>query len=140
MILSDVSIRRPVLALVMSLLLLIFGLVAFSRLAVREMPDVQSPSVSIVTTYEGAAPDIIENQVSKPLEDQLSGISGIRNIVSTSRKGRSSITVEFQQGWNMLEALSDIRDGVSRARRQLPDDIDEPVVSRDNGEGEVASG
>lgn len=138
MILSDVSIRRPVLALVMSLLLLIFGLVAFSRLAVREMPDVQSPSVSIVTTYEGAAPDIIENQVSKPLEDQLSGISGIRNIISTSRKGRSSITIEFQQGWNMLEALSDIRDGVSRARRQLPDDIDEPVVSRDNGEGEVA--
>ena len=138
MILSDISIRRPVLALVVSLLLLIFGLVALSRLPVREMPDVQSPSVSIVTTYEGAAPDIVENQVSKPLEDQLSGISGIRTIYSTSRKGRSSITIEFQQGWNMLEALSDIRDAVSRARNELPDDIDEPLVSRDNGEGEVA--
>ena len=89
MSLSDISIRRPVLALVVSLLLLIFGLVALSRLPVREMPDVQSPSVSIVTTYEGAAPDIVENQVSKPLEDQLSGISGIRTIYSTSRKGRS---------------------------------------------------
>lgn len=138
MILSDLSIRRPVFALVVSLLLLIFGLVAFSRLPVREMPDVQSPSVSIVTTYEGAAPEIVENQVSKPLEDQLSGISGIRTIYSTSRKGRSSITIEFQQGWNMLEALSDIRDAVARARNQLPDEIDEPVVTRDNGEGEVA--
>ncbi|MFB0954635.1 MAG: efflux RND transporter permease subunit, partial [Aeromonadaceae bacterium] len=138
MILSDLSIRRPVFALVVSLLLLIFGLVAFSRLPVREMPDVQSPSVSIVTTYEGAAPEIVENQVSKPLEDQLSGISGIRTIYSTSRKGRSSITIEFQQGWNMLEALSDIRDAVARARNQLPDEIDEPVVARDNGEGEVA--
>lgn len=138
MILSDLSIKRPVLALVASLLLLIFGLVAFSRLPVREMPDVQAPSVSITTTYEGAAADIIESQVTKPLEDQLSGISGIRSILSTSRKGRSSVTVEFEQGWNMLEALSDIRDGVSRARRQLPDEVDEPVVSRDNGEGEVS--
>lgn len=138
MILSDLSIRRPVLALVGSLLLLIFGLVAFAKLQVREMPDVQAPSVSITTTYEGAAADIIESQVTKPLEDQLSGISGIRSIVSTSRKGRSSITVEFEQGWNMLEALSDIRDGVSRARNRLPDEVDEPVVSRDNGEGEVS--
>ena len=93
MILSEISIRRPVLALVGSLLLLLFGLVSFLRLPVREMPNIQASAVTITTTYEGAAADIMESQVSKPLEDALSGISGIRTIQSTSRNGKSTITV-----------------------------------------------
>jgi len=78
--LSDMSVRRPLVAVVISALLTVFGLVAFSKLTVREMPDVQTPSVSITTTYEGAAPEVMESQVTKPIEDQLSGISGIKNI------------------------------------------------------------
>ncbi|MGL4887006.1 MAG: efflux RND transporter permease subunit, partial [Aeromonas veronii] len=93
--LSDISVRRPLVAVVLSALLTVFGLVAFSKLTVREMPDVQIPSVSITTTYEGAAPSVMESQVTKPIEDQLSGISGIKNINSMTRKGRSMITVEF---------------------------------------------
>ena len=138
MILSDISIRRPVLALVTSLLLLLFGIVSFLRLPVRETPNIPAPAVTITTTYEGAAADIMESQITKPLEDALSGISGIRTIQSTSRKGRSAITVEFQQGWDMMVAVSDIRDGVAKVRRKLPDEVDEPVVTKDNGDGDVA--
>jgi len=83
--LSDISVRRPLVAVVISALLTVFGLVAFSKLTVREMPDVQTPSVSITTTYEGAAPEVMESQVTKPIEDQLSGISGIKNINSVTR-------------------------------------------------------
>ncbi|MFQ2787327.1 efflux RND transporter permease subunit [Aeromonas caviae] len=136
--LSDISVRRPLVAVVISALLTVFGLVAFSKLTVREMPDVQTPSVSITTTYEGAAPEVMESQVTKPIEDQLSGISGIKNINSVTRKGRSSITVEFKLGWNMLEGTSDVRDAISRARPRLPDDVDEPMVTKDNGNGDVA--
>ncbi len=136
--LSDISVRRPLVAVVISALLTVFGLVAFSKLTVREMPDVQTPSVSITTTYEGAAPEVMESQVTKPIEDQLSGISGIKNINSVTRKGRSSITVEFKLGWNMLEGTSDVRDAISRARPRLPDDADEPMVTKDNGNGDVA--
>lgn len=136
--LSDISVRRPLVAVVISALLTVFGLVAFSKLTVREMPDVQTPSVSITTTYEGAAPEVMESQITKPIEDQLSGISGIKNINSVTRKGRSSITVEFKLGWNMLEGTSDVRDAISRARPRLPDDADEPMVTKDNGNGDVA--
>ncbi|MFQ2488097.1 efflux RND transporter permease subunit [Aeromonas caviae] len=136
--LSDISVRRPLVAVVISALLTVFGLVAFSKLTVREMPDVRTPSVSITTTYEGAAPEVMESQVTKPIEDQLSGISGIKNINSVTRKGRSSITVEFKLGWNMLEGTSDVRDAISRARPRLPDDADEPMVTKDNGNGDVA--
>lgn len=136
--LSDMSVRRPLVAVVISALLTVFGLVAFSKLTVREMPDVQTPSVSITTTYDGAAPEVMESQVTKPIEDQLSGISGIKNINSVTRKGRSMITVEFNLGWNMLEGTSDVRDAISRARPKLPDEVDEPMVTKDNGNGDVA--
>ena len=136
--LSDISVRRPLVAVVLSALLTVFGLVAFSKLTVREMPDVQTPSVSITTTYEGAAPSVMESQVTKPIEDQLSGISGIKNINSMTRKGRSMITVEFKLGWNMVEGISDVRDALSRARPRLPDDVDEPLVTKDSGNGDVA--
>ncbi|RQM79742.1 efflux RND transporter permease subunit [Aeromonas dhakensis] len=136
--LSDISVRRPLVAVVLSALLTVFGLVAFSKLTVREMPDVQTPSVSITTMYEGAAPAVMESQVTKPIEDQLSGISGIKNINSVTRKGRSVITVEFKLGWNMVEGISDVRDAISRARPKLPDEVDEPLVTKDNGNGDVA--
>ncbi|MFR9721333.1 efflux RND transporter permease subunit [Aeromonas diversa] len=136
--LSDVSVRRPLVALVLCSLLTVFGLVAFGKLTVREMPDVQIPSVSITTTYEGASPEVMETQVTKPIEDQLSGISGIKNISSVTRKGRSMITVEFNLGWNMVEGVSDVRDALSRAKRRLPDEADEPLVTKDNGNGDVA--
>ena len=83
-------------------------------------------------------PEVMESQVTKPIEDQLSGISGIKNINSVTRKGRSSITVEFKLGWNMLEGTSDVRDAISRARPKLPDGADEPMVTKDNGNGDVA--
>ncbi|MGY3927232.1 efflux RND transporter permease subunit [Aeromonas simiae] len=136
--LSDVSVRRPLVALVISALLTVFGLVAFSKLTVREMPDVQTPSVSITTTYEGASPAVMESQVTKPIEDQLSGISGIKNINSMTRKGRSMVTVEFRLGWDMVEGVSDVRDALSRARARLPDGVDEPLITKDNGNGDVA--
>lgn len=136
--LSDVSVRRPLVALVISALLTVFGVVAFSKLTVREMPDVQTPSVSITTTYEGASPAVMESQVTKPIEDQLSGISGIKNINSMTRKGRSMVTVEFRLGWDMVEGVSDVRDALSRARARLPDGVDEPLITKDNGNGDVA--
>ena len=111
--LSDISVRRPLVAVVISALLTVFGLVAFSKLTVREMPDVQTPSVSITTTYEGR-PRGDGEPGHQAIEDQLSGISGIKNINSVTRKGAPPITVEFKLGWNMLEGTSDVRDAISR--------------------------
>ncbi|CAH0533949.1 Multidrug resistance protein MexB [Vibrio stylophorae] len=136
--LSDTSVKRPVVALVLSLLLCIFGAVSFTKLAVREMPDVDSPVISIMTRYDGASASIMESQVSQVLEDQLSGISGIDTIVSTSRNGMSWVTITFDLEWDILEGLSDVRDAVARAQGRLPEEADEPIVSRDNGEGEPA--
>jgi len=136
--LSDISVRRPLVAVVLSALLTVFGLVAFSKLTVREMPDVQTPSVTITTTYDGAAPAVMESQVTKPIEDQLSGISGIKNINSMTRKGISRVTVEFKLGWNMVEGVSDVRDALTRAKRSLPEDADDPLVTKDSGSGDVA--
>lgn len=137
MILSEISIKRPVSAMVLSALLIIAGVVAFFRLAVRELPEVVTPSVTVRTSYSGASPEIMESRVTKVIEDELSGISGIKKIVSNSRSGNSWISVEFNQGRNMLEAISDVRDAVSRARKKLPDDCDEPIATSDNGEDEV---
>ena len=137
MILSEISIKRPIAALVLSALLIIAGVVAFTRLQVRELPEVTTPSVTVRTTYSGASPEIMETRVTKVIEDELSGISGIKKIVSNSRSGSSWISVEFNQGRDMLEAISDVRDAVARARKSLPDDCDEPIASSDNGEDEV---
>ncbi|GHA47781.1 multidrug efflux RND transporter permease subunit [Photobacterium aphoticum] len=136
--LSDVSVKRPVVAIVLSLLLCVFGAVSFSKLSVREMPDVENPVVSISTTYKGASASIMESRITTVLEDQLSGISGIENITSTTRNGMSRIQVEFEMGWDLTEGVSDVRDAVSRAQRRLPDEADDPVVSKDNGSGEPA--
>ncbi|MCL1036209.1 multidrug efflux RND transporter permease subunit [Shewanella submarina] len=138
MLLSDVSVKRPVVAIVLSLLLCVFGMVSFSKLSVREMPDVESPVVTVMTTYKGAAASIMESQVTQVLEDQITGISGIEEVTSVTRNGMSRITVEFELGWDLIEGVSDVRDAVARAQRSLPDDADDPMVSRDNGSGEPA--
>ena len=137
MILSEISIKRPICAIVLSLLLLIYGAISFLYLPVRELPDITVPSISISTTYQGASPEVIETRITKTIEDELSGISGIKQIISNSRSGKSWINVEFKQGKDMLEALSDVRDGVARSSKYLPKDADDPVVTRDNGEEDV---
>jgi len=136
MLLSDVSVKRPVMAIVLSLLLCVFGLVSFEKLAVREMPDIESPVVSVMTSYEGASADIMESQITSVIEEQITGISGIDEIKSVTRNGISRITITFDLGWDLTEGVSDIRDAVAKAERNLPDQADEPIVSKDNGEGE----
>ncbi|MCH1920184.1 multidrug efflux RND transporter permease subunit [Shewanella sp. A3A] len=138
MLLSDVSVKRPIVAIVLSLLLCVFGIVSFSKLSVREMPDVENPVVSIRTSYSGASAAIMESQVTKNIEDQLTGISGIDQITSVSRNGSSRITVNFKIGWDIMEGVSDVRDAVSRAQRRLPEEADEPIVYKDNGSGRPA--
>ncbi|UJF19870.1 multidrug efflux RND transporter permease subunit [Vibrio sp. SS-MA-C1-2] len=135
---SDVSVKRPVVAIVLSLLLTVFGYVSFTKLAVREMPDVENPVVSISTRYEGASASIMESQVTQVLEDELTGISGIKDITSVSRNGSSRIIVEFFLNWDLTEGVSDVRDAVARGQRRLPDEADDPVVSKDNGSGEAS--
>ncbi|HCG90054.1 MAG TPA: hypothetical protein DE044_14280, partial [Alteromonas macleodii] len=96
MLLSDVSVKRPVFATVINLLLIIFGIVAFTMLSLREYPDIDPPIVSVSTTYTGASANIVETRITQLLEDRISGIEGIKNVTSTSRNGRSDITIEFK--------------------------------------------
>jgi len=136
MLISDISVKRPVVAIVLSLLLCVFGAVSFSKLAIREMPDVEKPVVTVRTTYEGASASIMESQITTSLEDELSGISGIDEITSITRNGMSRITITFDLDWDLTEGVSDVRDAVARAQRHLPDEANDPVVSKDNGSGE----
>lgn len=138
MLLSDVSVKRPVAAVVLSLLLCVFGMVSFSKLAVREMPDIESSVVSINTSYSGASATIIENQITSIIEDQLSGISGIDEITSVTRNGSSRITVTFDLGYDLNTGVSDVRDAVARAQNRLPDEADSPIVYKNNGSGEAS--
>lgn len=128
--LSDISISRPVFATVMSLVVILLGLVGYFSLSVREYPNIDEPVVSVTTTYSGADADIMENQVTKPLENSLSGIEGIKSITSTSREGASLITLTFEMKRNADSAAADVRDRVSRARGALPDNVDEPVINK----------
>lgn len=135
---SDTAVKRPVVAIVLSLLLCVFGIVSFSKLAVREMPDVESPVVTVMTRYEGAAATIMESQVTSVLEDQITGISGIDEITSVTRNGMSRITITFDLGWDLTEGVSDVRDAVAKGQRALPDEADDPIVSKNNGSGEAS--
>ena len=130
MILSDISIRRPVLATVMSLLIILIGLIAFDRLPVREYPNIDAPVVSVRTVYPGASAEVMESQITKPLEDSLSGIEGVRTIKSVSREEVSQITVEFVQSRDPEAAANDARDRVARVRGALPDEAQDPVVAK----------
>ncbi len=128
--LSNISINRPVLAMVFSLVIVLFGVVGFSYLGVREFPSVDPPVVSVATLYTGANADVVESQITEPLEEAINGIAGIRTISSSSREGRSNITIEFELGVDLEAAANDVRDKVSGAIRNLPPDVDPPVVSK----------
>lgn len=130
MILSDIAIRRPVVALVASILIVLVGLLSFSRLPVREYPLTDSPVVSVSTNYRGASAEVVEAKVTEPLEREIASIDGIRVIRSDSQEEESRITVEFNMDRNVDEAANDVRDRVARARGRLPDEIEEPRVTK----------
>ncbi|MFO0570283.1 MAG: efflux RND transporter permease subunit [Polyangiaceae bacterium] len=127
---AELSLRRPVLALVASLVLLLLGIVGFRFLGVREYPAVDPPVVTITTNYPGASPDVIDSQITEPLEQAVNGVSGVRNISSTSRESQSFIRVEFAIGADVDAAANDIRDKVAGAVRRLPADVDPPIVEK----------
>nr|WP_259371749.1 efflux RND transporter permease subunit [Rubrivivax benzoatilyticus] len=127
---SEISIRRPVLATVMSLLLVLIGLVSFRELTVREYPKIDEPVVTVSTTLVGAASEVIESQVTKPLEDSIAGIDGVDIMTSISRTERSQITVRFKLEKDPDTAAAEVRDRVSRVRGRLPDAVDEPVIAK----------
>ncbi|MEJ2615053.1 MAG: efflux RND transporter permease subunit [Ignavibacteriaceae bacterium] len=130
MSLSSLSIRRPVLAIVMSIAIVVFGILGYTFLGVREYPAVDPPIITVSTTYTGANADVIESQITEPLEESINGIAGIRSLTSVSRDGRSTITVEFNIDVNLEAAANDVRDRVSRAIRSLPPDVENPIVSK----------
>jgi HAE1 family hydrophobic/amphiphilic exporter-1/multidrug efflux pump len=125
---SELSLKRPVLATVMSLFLILFGVIGFSFLGIREFPAIDPPVISVNTSYAGANSDIIESQITEPLEKSINGIPGIRTITSSSSVGSSFISVEFNLNSNLEAAANDVRDKVSQAVRSLPQDIDAPPV------------
>ncbi len=125
---SELSIRRPVLTFVMNILLVLFGAIGFTYLGVRDYPAIDPPNINVSTTYSGANADIIESQITEPLEKAINGIAGIRNIASSSSVGRSSINVEFNLGVDLEAAANDVRDKVSQAVRLLPQDLTAPPV------------
>ncbi|GGZ22846.1 multidrug resistance protein [Echinicola pacifica] len=128
--LSTISTRRPVLAIVFSLTIILFGIIGMTFLGVREYPSVDPPIINVRTSYVGANADVIEAQITEPLEESINGISGIKSLTSTSNDGTSNITVEFDVGADMEAAANDVRDKVSRAQRNLPPDAEPPVVSK----------
>src|ERR1700748_1097598 len=125
---SELSLKRPVLATVMNLMLILFGVVGYNFLAVRDYPAIDPPIITVNTSYTGANPDLIESQITEPLEKNINGIPGIRTITSTSSLGSSYITIEFNLGADLEAAASDVRDKVGQATRSLPLDIDAPPV------------
>ncbi len=130
MLLSDVSVKRPVFAAVISLLLVSFGLLSFMETPLREYPDVSVPIVSINTNYAGASADVVESKITQVIEDRISGIEGIKTIELTSQEGRSSIKIEFNLSRNIDAAANDVRDRVSRLLNNIPDDADPPEISK----------
>ncbi|MDE3274311.1 efflux RND transporter permease subunit [Pseudoalteromonas sp. G4] len=139
MILTDVSVKRPVFATVINLLLLTFGLVAFSMLPLREYPDIDTPIVSVSTSYTGASSEVIETKITQVLENRISGIEGVKSINSSSRNGRSNITIEFNIDRDIDAAANDVRERVSRALDSLPEQVRPPEVSKsDSDESPIA--
>lgn len=132
--LSDVSVKRPVFATVISLMLIAFGALSFRDLTVREYPDVVQPVVQVSASYPGAAADIIETRVTQLLEGELSGIEGVKTIRSTSRDGQSSLNIEFELDRDLDEAANDVRDRVSRVADRLPEDIETLTVEKSDSD------
>lgn len=138
MSISSISIQRPVLTIVISLTIILFGAVGFSFLGLREYPAIDPPVITVTTSYSGANPDVIETQITEPLEESINGIDGIRSLTSSSSMGSSTITVEFNLGVDMEAAANDVRDRVSRASRLLPQDLAAPpVVSKSDANSDA---
>ncbi|MBI4004480.1 MAG: efflux transporter outer membrane subunit [Candidatus Omnitrophica bacterium] len=133
---SEISIHRPVLATMMSAALVLFGVIGLSRLPVRELPDVDPPIVNVTTIYPGASASVVETQVTEPLEEQLASVQGIKTLTSESREQLSSITVEFDLSRTVDIAAQDVRDRVARVRGRLPEDIEEPVVFKQDADAQ----
>jgi multidrug efflux pump len=127
---SSLFINRPVLGAVCNILIVLFGLIGAAFLGVRDYPAIDPPIITVRTTYTGANPDVIESQITEPLEESVNGIAGIRTLTSTSAEGRSTIRVEFNLGVDLEAAANDVRDRVSRAMRSLPTDVDPPIVTK----------
>ncbi|HEY1460230.1 MAG TPA: efflux RND transporter permease subunit [Casimicrobiaceae bacterium] len=130
MLLPEICIKRPVFATVLSLIILLVGMISYSRLSVREYPRIDEPVVSVTTTYRGASAEVVESQVTKPLEDSLAGIEGVEVMTSQSRSEVSQINVRFTLKRDPDSAAADVRDKVSRVRGKLPDTIDEPIIAK----------
>jgi len=137
MILSDISIKRPVFASVISLLLIVFGLVSFSRLPLREYPDIDPPVVTIDTVYPGASAYVVESQITQLVEERIAGVEGIRFIESSSQDGRSRVTIEFSTGRDIDAAANDLRDRVSRIVDDLPTEADPPEIQKEDSNDDV---
>ncbi len=134
---SELSLRRPVLAIVINIIIIVFGVIGFKFLGVRDYPAIDPPNISVSTSYAGANADIIESQITEPIEKSINGIAGIKNITSTSSQGRSTINVEFELGADLETSANDVRDKVSQATRQLPADLDAPpVVTKADASGD----
>ncbi len=134
MILSDTAIKRPVLATVGALIVILLGILSFRNMPVREYPDTDVPTVSVNTTYRGASAEVVESRITEPLEEQLSAIDGIRVLKSASQEEVSRITIEFNLDRDPDEAANDVRDRVSRARGALPDEVDEPIIAKEEAD------
>ena len=137
MVLSDISIKRPVLATVMTLLLVVLGVIAFTRLSLRELPAIDPPIVSVDVTYRGASAAVVETRITQVLEDALAGIEGVDTIDSRSRTGQASASIEFALGRDIEAAANDVRDAVSRILDRLPDEADAPQVSKVESDSDV---
>ena len=131
---SSISINRPVLASVISILILLFGIIGYSFLGVREYPSVDPPIITVTTNYIGANADVVESQITEVMEESINGIAGIRSLSSTSSDGRSTITVEFELDVDLEAAANDVRDRVSQSVRNLPPDCDPPVVAKSSAD------
>lgn len=137
MFLSDISVKRPVFASVLSLLLIVFGLMAFLRLPLREYPDIDPPVVSVETSYVGAAANVVETRITELIEERIAGIEGIESIVSQSEEGRSKVTIEFRVGRDIDAAANDVRDRVSSILDDLPDEADPPEIRKVDADDDV---
>ncbi|MEZ9141542.1 MULTISPECIES: efflux RND transporter permease subunit [unclassified Shewanella] len=137
MILTDISVKRPVLASVISILIIILGLVSFEKLPLREYPNIDPPVVSIDTRYRGASASVVESRITQLIEDRISGVEGIKHVSSRSRDGRSSVTLEFDVGRDIEAAANDVRDRISGLLDNLPEEADPPEVEKANGGDEV---
>ncbi|MBN2713742.1 MAG: efflux RND transporter permease subunit, partial [Planctomycetes bacterium] len=135
MLISDISVKRPVFATVVSLLLVTFGVITYTRLPLREYPDIDQPIISVNTNYTGASANVVETKITQIIEGSVSGLEGLKTIESSSEDGRSSVSLEFNIDRDIDEAANDVRDKISRVASQLPDEADTPEISKRSSGG-----